>query len=103
MPESQDSFQIRTEYMTTLQKKTEVTQTLLEGAGRVIAAGEEGIKEIANAYPEVLLAAIAGLSAVIEEQNTEHLKLAEDWFTALDDLQDLVGKYEALARCVYGP
>lgn len=84
-----DKHKIRTEYLETLHQQAEATKLLLGGAAMIQIGGEDGIREIAQSNPEIILAAISGLAGVIQIQHEQHIKLAEDYFEILDSMEEL--------------
>jgi hypothetical protein len=76
----------REEYIASLMENNEHIQKLLKGAAMVQQGGVEGLQETAKSDPEIILAAIAGLVAVVNLQQTEHLEFVEQHFQLLDSI-----------------
>lgn len=97
MPEPFDYETEKLEYLQARQEKVAAVQQLMAGAARIAEVGAEGVQEVAATHPEVLLAAIVGLAAVVQQQNEEITDLTESWFSSLDSLKELRESMEAMA------
>lgn len=84
-----DAHAAKVEYLEVLQLRQEANQLIMNGAETILAGGEDGIRFVANEQPELILAAIIGLTKVIEMGWNEHLAFVEKHFTLLDLLESI--------------
>lgn len=78
------------EYLESIHSKNAATQKVIEGAAMVQAGGIEGIVEVANTHPEVILEAFQALSLVINLLQEDNTQLVEDYFETLDKLEKII-------------
>ena len=77
------------EYLALLLEKQVTLSRMLEGVNTIVSFGHEGIEELANANPEILLVTMDSLSTIINVLWKQHLSLVEEYFDLVDKIESL--------------
>ena len=74
----------RIEYFSILQAQSALADTMLVASKTLADLGPESLKVVATNNPEMILAAISGLSMIVNEQRGMINRMAEDYFDLID-------------------
>ena len=74
----------RIEYFNILQAQSALADTMLVASKTLADLGPESLKVVATNNPEMILAAISGLSMIVNEQRGMINRMAEDYFDLID-------------------
>jgi hypothetical protein len=85
----EDYAQLRTELLENNLKKTALLQQMLHGADLIVKGGIEGIQEVAQTDPEIIIAAITSLTQLVKIQHEELVQYFEERLETLDRLTEI--------------
>lgn len=78
------------EYLASIQEGQIAFEKLMAGAELVKRGGPEGIKEVVQSHPDLVLTVIDQLVLLLQQQREEHLSLVENYFEALDVIDRII-------------